>query len=61
MSALDLSTNQQCSNKKLTINMTSYIRNQIANLYNAVSEPVAARRDPLAERLQSIRETASLF
>ena len=41
--------------------MTSWIRNTISNLYNAVSAPVAATRDALAERLQSVRETASLF
>ena len=29
------------------------MRNQVANLYNAVSAPVAATRDALAERLQS--------
>ena len=41
--------------------MTSWIRNTISNLYNAVSAPVAATRDALAERLQSVRENASLF
>ena len=41
--------------------MTSWIRNTISNLYNAVSAPVAATRDALAERLQSVRETVSLF
>ena len=61
MNALDLSINQQHSNKKLTINMTSWIRNQVANLYHGVSAPVAATRDALAERLQSLRETASLL
>ena len=37
------------------------MRNQLIKLYNAVSAPVAATRDALAERLQSIRETASLL
>ena len=37
------------------------MRNQIANLYNAVSAPVAVTRDALAEILQSVRETASLL
>ena len=41
--------------------MTSWMRNQLEKLYNAVSAPVAATRDPLAKRLQSIRETASLL
>ena len=41
--------------------MTSWIRNTISNLYNAVSAPVAATQDALAERLQSVPETASLF
>ena len=35
--------------------------NTISNLYNAVSAPAAATRDTLAERLQSVRETASLL
>ena len=37
------------------------MRNQLTKLYNAVSAPVAATRDALAERLQSVRETASLL
>ena len=37
------------------------MRNTISKLYNAVSAPVAATRDALAERLQSVRETASLL
>ena len=41
--------------------MTRWIRNTISKLYNAVSAPVAATRDALAERLQSVRETASLL
>ena len=39
--------------------MTCWIRNTISKLYNVVSTPVAATRDALAERLESIRETAS--
>ena len=37
------------------------MRNTISKLYNAVSAPVAATRDAFAERLQSVRETASLL
>ena len=37
------------------------MRNQLAKLYNAVSTSVAATRDALTERLQSVRETASLL
>ena len=37
------------------------MRNQLTKLYNAVLAPVAATRDALAERLQSIGETASLL
>ena len=36
------------------------MRNQLTKLYNAVSAPVAATRDALAERLQSVSETTSL-
>ena len=41
--------------------MTGWMRNQLTKSYNAVSAPVAATRDALAERLQSVRETSSLF
>ena len=41
--------------------MTSWIRNTISKLYKAVSAPVAAIRDALAERLQSKCETTSLL
>ena len=42
--------------------MTSWMKNQLTKLYNAVSAPVtAAARDALAERLQCMRETASLL
>ena len=37
------------------------MRNQLTKLYNAVSAPVAATRDALTERLQSVHETASLL
>ena len=37
------------------------MRNQLTKSYNAVSAPVAATRDALAERLQSVHETASLL
>ena len=41
--------------------MTSWMRNQLTKLHNAVSAPVAATRDALGERLQSVRDTASLL
>ena len=41
--------------------MTNWMRNQLTKLYNAVSAPVTAARDALAERLQSVRETTSLL
>ena len=41
--------------------MSTFLRNTISKLYNAVSAPVAATRDAFAERLQSVRETASLL
>ena len=41
--------------------MTSWIKNQLTKLYNAISVPVTATRDALTERLQSIHETASLL
>ena len=37
------------------------MRNQLTKLYNAASAPVTATRDVLPERLQSVRETASLL
>ena len=52
-----LSTNQQYSNKNPITNTTSWM----TNLYNTVSVPVAVARDALAERLQNVRETASLL
>ena len=41
--------------------MNTFSRNTISKLYNAVSVPVAATQDALAERLQGVRETASLL
>ena len=40
--------------------MNLFLRNSISKLYNAES-PVAATRDALAERPQSVRDTASLL
>ena len=41
--------------------MYNWMKNQISKLYSAVSAPVAASRDALAERLQSVGDTASLL
>ena len=41
--------------------MNTFLRNRISKLYNAASAPVAATRDVLAERLQSVRDTTSLL
>ena len=41
--------------------MNIFLRNKISKLYNIVSALVAVTRDALAERLQSVRETASLL
>ena len=41
--------------------MNTFLRNTISKLYNAVSAPLAATRDALTERLQSVRETAPLL
>ena len=41
--------------------MNIFLRNKISKLYNIVSALVAVIRDALAERLQSVRETASLL
>ena len=37
------------------------MKNQLTKLCNAASAPVAATRDALTVRLQSVRETASLL
>ena len=39
----------------------SWFRNTITDSYNAVSAPVAATRDALTARLESVRETATLL
>ena len=39
--------------------MTGCMRNQLTKLYNAVSTPVSATRDALAQRLQSVPDTAA--
>ena len=41
--------------------MSTFLRNTISRLYNAVSAPVAATRDAFVETLQSVRETPSLL
>ena len=41
--------------------MNTFLRNTISKLYNVVSAPVTATRDALAERLQSVRDAASLL
>ena len=41
--------------------MNTFFRNTISKLYNAVSAPVTATQDALAERLQSVRDTTSLL
>ena len=37
------------------------MKNQISKLYSAVLAPIAASRDALSERLQSVRDTAFLL
>ena len=39
----------------------NYLRNTISKLYEFVSTPVAATRDALAERLQSVHDTVTLL
>ena len=41
--------------------MNTFLRNTTSKLYNAASAPVAATRDVLAERLQSVLDTTSLL
>ena len=41
--------------------MYTFLRNAISKFYNAVSAPDTATRDVFAERLQNVRETASLL
>ena len=56
-----MSTNQKYLNKKPVLNMTSWMKNQIPNIYSFVSADVGAIQDELVERLQSVCETASLL
>lgn len=39
----------------------NYFRNAIPKLFDAVPAPMASTQDILAERMQSVRETASLL
>ena len=41
--------------------MTSWIKSQITKLYNVVLATIAATRDALVERLQSVCEIAFLL
>ena len=41
--------------------MYNWMKNQITDFNNAVSAPVAATRDALSERLQSVRDTVTLL
>ena len=41
--------------------MNTFSRNTISKLYNAVSAPVTATRDPLAEELQSVRDISGYY
>ena len=41
--------------------MLTWMKNQISKLYSVVSAPLSASRDALAERLQSVCDTASLL
>ena len=62
MNVSDLSTSQKYAEPKNNImKMNNWTRNQLAKLYNAVSAPLAATRDALAEKLGSICETAGLI
>ena len=51
---------EKFSRKPIT-NMTSWMKNQLTKSYNAVLAPVSATRDAVAERLQSVHESASLL
>ena len=61
MSVSELSSNQKFLMSKSVINMNSWFRKKITDLYNAVSAPVVGTRDALADRLQSIRESVALL
>ena len=60
MKKLDLYKNQQYLNQKPIINIASWIESIITNLYNIVLALIAATRDALAERLQSVRHYTRL-
>ena len=45
----------------LILKMKSWFRDTLSNLYNAARAPVAATRNVLAERLQSVRDTVTLL
>ena len=60
MKKLDLYKNQQYLNQKPIINIASWIKSIITNLYNIVLALIAATRDALAERLQSVRHYTRL-
>ena len=62
MNVSDLPMNQKYAEPKNNIiKMNSWTRNQLAKLYNALSAPLAATRDALVEKLESICETAGLL
>ena len=52
---------KKISQKYINKKINSFLRNTISKLYNAISAPVAATRNALAERLLSVRETVSLL
>ena len=60
MKKLNLYKNQQYLNQKPIINKASWIKSIITNLYNIVLALIAATRDALAERLQSVRHYTRL-
>ena len=60
MKKLNLYKNQQYLNQKPIINIASWIKSIITNLYNIVLALIAATRDALAERLQSVRHYTRL-
>ena len=60
MKKLNLYKNQQYLNQKPIINIASWIKSTITNLYNIVLALIAATRDALAERLQSVRHYTRL-
>ena len=63
MNVSELSTMKNFSNSKNIYNkrMSSWMRNMISNLYNAVSAPVAATHDALRKKLDSVSGTVTLL